>query len=512
MKKNYDNYMDRALKKIEQTDDPVIYAAVNPDLGQNKLVLSTVFKGSVDATFKDFIMGASRSIRGFAFYIAGLVDEDMLAQHVLHSLLKSNDWILTNNMSSTVSVLDVASERIISFGKVEKAENFQDIVQAIINGCAAIFLDGCDSALTIDLEKRASRSISTPPTEASVFGPHQSFVEDVKTNIALLRNIVRTPRLIVEKYNPHHGIKTPIYLLYLRGVANLTVLELLHKRLDAMKMDLILDTTSIKELISDKQSFPFNTIGITERPDKAAAKLMEGKIAILADGSPLAITVPYLFIEEFHNAEDYYAPAFFASFSRLVRIISFIITIFIVPLYVAIATFHQEMFPLTLLITAAASREGIPFPTFLEAMLMTFVFDILREAGIRAPRQVGQTTSFIGALIIGTAAVEAGIVSAPMVIIIALTGITAIMNYPMKNIIIFFRSILLIFSACFGFLGIEMVSIVILIRLCSIHSFGIPYLSPMATLGKNGLIKDTFWRFPMQWMSSFSSPAKRNNS
>ncbi|HEX2937815.1 MAG TPA: spore germination protein, partial [Ruminiclostridium sp.] len=234
-------------------------------------------------------------------------------------------------------------------------------------------------------------------------------------------------------------MKTPIYLLYLNGVVNTSVLEVLRNRLDAMQTELVLDSTSIKELISDKHSFPFNTTGISERPDKTAAKIMEGKIALIADGSPLAIIVPYVFIEEFHNVEDYYIPPFFASFSRFVRIASFFLTLYIVPVYVALATFHQEMLPLTLLITATASRENIPFPTFIEALIMTFIFDIIREGGIRAPRPIGQTISFIGALIIGTAAVDAGIISAPMVIIIAITGITALLNYPFKNMIIFFR-------------------------------------------------------------------------
>lgn len=175
-----------------------------------------------------------------------------------------------------------------------------------------------------------------------------------------------------------------------------------------MQSELILDCSNIKELISEKNSVPFNSAGISERPDKTAAKIMEGKIALLCDGSPFAITIPHLFIEDFQNVEDYYMPVFFASFSRMVRVTSFFITLLIVPVYVAITTYHQEMLPLTLLIRASASREGIPFPAFLEALIMLAVFDILRESGLRSPRPVGQTISFIGALIIGTAAVDAG--------------------------------------------------------------------------------------------------------
>lgn len=503
MKNNFEKYIEKALKKTEklQQNSCGINAPVSKLLSENRLSLFNIFNGSADMSFKTFLTGKNQSLNGFVFYLTDLVDEDLLAHHVLHSLLQTDDWKDINDNDDAV---EIAGRQIIGFGKVETAEKLEEIIQAVINGYAAVFFEGCSRSLIIDLEKRETRGIPTPQIDASVFGPRQAFVENIKTNLSLIRNIIRSPRLIVEKNMPRQGIKTPIYLLYLSGTVNTAVLETLRKRLDSMQTELILDSTSVKELISDKPSFPFNTIGVTERPDKTAAKIMEGKIALLTDGSPLAIVVPYLFIEEFHNTEDYYIPPFFASFSRFIRLLSFFITLLIVPLYVAIATFHQEMFPLTLLITATASREGIPFPTFVEALIMTFIFDILREGGIRAPRPVGQTISFIGALIIGTAAVDAGIISAPMVIIIALTGITAILNYPLKNMIIFCRLALLTAGAFFGFFGIEAVLIIILIRLCSVYSFGVPYLSPLAPLNKTGLIKDAFVRFPLKTLSYLS--------
>lgn len=508
MKNNFNQSIENTLKKTEylQRDDCGIHAPISKYLNENRLSLINIFHGSGDIVFKDVVTGGNPCLKSFAFYLADLVDEDMLAQHVLRALLQPQGW---GNMGNGDAVIETAEKQIIEFGKVEKAESLEEISQAAVNGYVAVFFEGCSRSLIIDLEKRETRSIPTPQIEASVFGPRQALVENVKTNLSLIRNIIRSPRLIVEKYTSRQGVKTPVYLLYLSGVVNTSVLEKIHNRLDAMQTELILDSTSIKELISDKRSFPFNTIGVTERPDKIAAKIMEGKIALLADGSPLALIAPYLFIEEFHNIEDYYTPPFFASFSRFVRIASFLITLYIVPVYVAMATFHQEMFPLTLLITATASREGIPFPTFVEALIMTFIFDILREGGIRAPRPVGQTISFIGALIIGTAAVDAGIISAPMVIIIALTGITALLNYPLKNMIILSRLVLLVSGAFFGFFGIAIISIVILIRLCSIDSFGVPYLSPVAPLNKAGFIKDTFLRFPLKLLSYFSGPSNQ---
>lgn len=500
MKKNFSKYIEDKLKETDklQKNDLNIDAPISKILNENRLSLLNIFNGSSDIIFKEFITGSDPSVKGFAFYLVDLIDGDLLAKHVLRALMQQNGW---DKQITGCTIADKASENVISFGSMEKADTLQKAVQDVVSGRVAVFFEGCGNCLIIDLEKRKTRSVSQPELEASVYGPRQAFVEDIKTNLSLLRNIIRSPRLIVEKFTPKSGIKTPIYLLYLSGIVNQDVLETLRNRLDNMQTELILDSASIKELITEKRSFAFNTIGVTERPDRTAAKIMEGKVALLTDGSPTALTMPYLFVEDFQNAEDYYMPSFLASFSRLVRFGSFIITLLIVPLYVAIATFQQEMFPLTLLITATASREGIPFPTFVEAMIMLAIFDILRESGLRAPRPVGQTISFIGALIIGTAAVDAGIVSAPMVIIIALTGITALLNYSNKTLIIFLRIVFLFAAAFFGFLGIEVVLVMLVQHLCNLNSFGISYLSPISPFNGKRTFKDTILRIPLRFLT-----------
>lgn len=500
MKKNFSKYIEDKLKETDklQNNEINIEAPISKLLKENKLSLLNIFNGSSDAIFKEFITGGKQPIKGFVFYLVDLVDGDMLAKDVLRTLMQQNGW---EKQGTGSDIADIASENVISFGSIEKADTLQGVVQAVVTGRVAVFFEGCGICLTIDLEKRKTRGVTQPELEASVYGPRQAFVEDIKTNLSLVRNIIRSPRLIVEKYTPKCGIKTPIYLLYLNGVVNRDVLDTLRNRLDNMQTELILDSASIKELITEKRSFAFNTIGVTERPDKTAAKIMEGKVALLTDGSPMALTMPYLFVEDFQNVEDYYMPSFFASFSRLVRFGSFVITLLIVPLYVAIATFQQEMFPLTLLITATASREGIPFPTFAEALIMLAIFDILRESGVRAPRPVGQTISFIGALIIGTAAVDAGIVSAPMVIIIALTGITALLNYSNKTLIVFLRIIFLFAAAFFGFEGIEVVLVMLVQHLCNLNSFGVSYLSPLSPFNGKRTFKDTILRIPLRFLT-----------
>lgn len=505
---NFSKYIEKKLKATEnfQKNEIGIDAPVSKKLSENILSLQNIFNGSSDIVFKEFETGSAPPVKGFVFYLVDLIDQDLLAKHVLHPLMQKGGW-----KNQGTDCAETAYENVISFGSIEKSTRLESAVQAVVAGRAAVFFEGCVSCLLIDLEKRKTRSVTAPQIEASVYGPRQAFVEDVKTNLSLLRNIIRSPRLIVERYTPKSGIKTPIFLLYLNGTVNTDVLKTLRNRLDRMNSELILSSESIKEVITEKRSFAFNTVGLTERPDRTAAKIMEGKVAILTDGSPTALTVPYLFVEDFQNAEDYYIPSFFASFSRIVRFASFVITLTIVPLYVAIATFQQEMLPLTLLITATASREGIPFPTFVEALIMLAIFDILREGGIRAPRPVGQTISFIGALIIGTAAVDAGIVSAPMVIIIALTGITALLNYSNKTLIIFLRIAFLFAAAFFGFEGIMIVLVVLVQHLCNLNSFGVSYLSPLSPYNAVKTFRDTLMRLPLRFLSYGQGETQKQN-
>lgn len=475
------------------------YTKFEYELELNRELLKDIFHNSSDIIIREFIFSSKYKIKAFACYIDQLVDDEMLSEHVLKALMVDLVGELVDDLSMN-NVIDKAKKRIISLGKVREEKSVDTVLAGILSGNAALFFDGHDSVLLVDLHHRETRSITPPETEASVRGPRQAFIENIKTNISLLRVIIKNTDLVFEKLLLGNQAKTLVYIAYMEGTADRQVIEELRKRLNSIDTALILDSSYVEQLIAESKKTPFPTIGYTERSDTVAAKIMEGKIAIFCDGSPFVLTVPYLFIEAFHTTDDYYAPPFFASFNRFIRIASFWITLLIPPLYVAIATFHQEMLPTVLLVTAVASREGIPFPTFLEAVIMIFVFEILREAGIRMPRPAGQTISIVGALVIGQAAVQAGIVSAPMVIIVSIMGITALMRYNLKNVTVYFRSFFLVASGMFGFYGLEAGLLVLLIHMCSIKSFGIPYLSPISPVSWNRLI-DTFIRLPLSFLT-----------
>lgn len=299
--------------------------------------------------------------------------------------------------------------------------------------------------------------------------------------------------------------QTDVGIMYIKGIANDEIIKEVHTRLDRINIDGILETGYIEELIQDKFLTPFPTLFNTERPDVVAADLLEGRIAIFVDGSPFVLTVPVLFIQFFQAAEDYYQRADIAFLLRVLRFVSFFIALLLPSLYIAITTFHQEMLPTQLLISLASQREGIPFPAFVEALVMEVTFEILREAGVRMPRAIGQAVSIVGALVIGQAAVEAGIISAAMVIVVALTAIASFVfpAFSMAISVRILRFAFMMVAATFGLYGITVGLIALVLHLSSIRSFGVPYMSPFAPFVTADQ-KDANFRFP-HW-GLFSRP------
>nr|WP_286161283.1 spore germination protein [Clostridium sp. KNHs214] len=280
-------------------------------------------------------------------------------------------------------------------------------------------------------------------------------------------------------------------MAYVEGVVNDKILMELEKRLDDINIDGVFSTAVIQECIEDAPLSPFRTIGNTERPDVVASKLLQGRIAVLCDGTPVALTLPFLFIEYFQVNEDYYDQFIFASINRIIRIIAFIITIITPGIYIAITTFHKELIPTELALSIYLAREGVPLPTVIESLVMLVTFEIIREAGTRLPKHVGGAVSIVGALVLGDAAVNAKFVSAPMVIVVGITGISGLIIYEMKAAIISLRFIFLIAASFLGMYGVIFVGMGLFIHLMSIKSFGIPYMLKIANLEKYTIVDST---------------------
>jgi spore germination protein KA len=376
----------------------------------------------------------------------------------------------------------------------------RDLLDNLLAGAAILLIHGSKEALAIKPEKVKSRNIEEPGTEAVVRGPREGFVENVNVNIALIRRKIKDTDLCVEKYVIGEKSKTDVCIVYLKSVANPKLIEEIRRRLKRIKTDAILESGYIEQFIEDNPYSIFPTISNSEKPDKVVAKILEGRAAILVDGTPFVLVVPMVFVESFQSVEDYYARPYLASIMRVIRFLSYIISTLGPAIYVALTVFHQELIPTQLLISIAEGRERVPFPAILEAFLMIFTFDILREAGVRLPKAVGQTVGIVGALVLGQASVEAGLISPIMVIVVSTTAIASFAVPAQTDSGTILRYIYLVLAGIAGGFGVIMGLLATLLHLASLRSFGMPYLWPIVPLDFSGL-KDVFIRMPLWAMS-----------
>jgi len=339
--------------------------------------------------------------------------------------------------------------------------------------------------------------VSEPQSEQVIRGPREGFTENFRTNTALVRRRIKHPNLRMEHMKIGKKTATNLCLCYIKDIAHPEVLRQLRERLSTIDTDSILDAGYIEQYIEDAPLSLFSTVNYTEKPDVLAGKILEGRVGILVEGSPFALTVPFLFIESFQTAEDYYVRPFYASIARLMRFLAFAISLFALPVFIALTNFHQELIPTRLLFTIARAREGTPFPSFLEAIIMVYAFEVLREAGLRLPQPVGQAISIVGALIMGDAAVAAGLVGAPVVIVVALTAVAGFVVPSQVDSLAMLRTVLILLTATLGGFGLAVGFLGILLHLATLRSFGAPYFASVLPSSDQ---QDSFIRAPLPLM------------
>ena len=453
----------------------------------------------------DLIVNLSKShpdkhIRFACIHIDNLISNQMLSSYSveLGKILVSDESMETENPKELFNLLD---NHFSSMRRVSQGSSLEKVLDSLLSGELVLLIDGYDKFLSIDAYSPEGRAVEEPTSQSIVRGPKEGFTERIGINIALIRKRVRDKSLKSENLTIGNRTKTKVTLMYINDLAKQEIIDEIRRRLNAIQIDGILESGYIAELIKDNRYSIFPAFLNSEKPDTVAACLLEGKAAILVDGTPFVLTAPALFVEFFQASEDYYHQFHIATFVRIIRCIAFIFSIFVPSLYIALASFHQEMIPTPLLISMLAAHEGVPFPTAVEVFVMEAVFEILREAGIRMPRIIGQAISIVGALVLGQAAVDAGIISAMIVIIVSVTAISsfAIPNYSMGNAARILRFIFMLITSVFGLFGIFMFTIILLLELCRLKSVGVPYMSPFAPKAKNAL-KDTILRFPL-WKS-----------
>lgn len=467
---------------------------ISTKVEENKNFLIKKFKNSNDVVYHDF--QTYSDMKAMLVYIDGLVDKEILNRDVLTPLMMGLE---EKDIKKSVHVSNIKEVKMMS-----------EVTDEILDGNAVIFIEGSHTFFVLDSKSWEKRAVAEPASESVIRGPKEGFVESLRVNTSLLRRKVKNNNLVFEGLKKGKQTKTDIAIAYIDNIVNKDVLAEVRRRINRIDTDSILESGYIEQFIEDSSSSLFPTVGNTQKPDVAAAKLLEGRVGIFCDGTPHVLTVPCLFIENLQTSEDYYIRPALATALRIFRLLALIISIMLPALYVALTTYHQEMIPTVLLISMAGAREGIPLPALAEALIMTVLFELLRESGTRLPRAIGSAISIVGALVLGEAAVNAGLVSAPMVIIIATTAVSSFIIPALTEVMTLFRLIFLLLGGIMGLYGITCGMFIIVVQAVSLRSFGIPYASAIAPFSASD-IKDFLFRIPLKLMKTRPQSIVRRN-
>jgi hypothetical protein len=422
-------------------------------------------------------------------YFSSLVDSEIIHRDILPYITHADKG---EDLQALIPIQDIIAVN----DPIELTEKLPD---GYVYIC---FVHERDKGVLIKATKSEGRNIAPPEVEFSVVGPKESFIESIDTNIHLIRKRLPIQELRVVEMVIGKLSRSKVVMLYIEGIANQENVNTMKQRLTDIDFDMITDSAYISQIIADNEHSPFPQVLDTERPDRVAAVLAEGKVAVLVNGSPHALIAPTTLIEFFSSFEDYLLNWYVASFIRLVRVFAVTFSILISPIYVAALTYHYELIPKDLLATLITSRREIPLPPILEALFLELTIELLREAGARLPTKVGQTIGIVGGIVIGTASVEAGLTSNVLLIIVALAALASFTTpvYQMGNTIRLIRFPFLLFAHMWGLIGIVLCFCFLLAHLLQLTSLGRPFLEPIYPLRVKDL-KDAFVRLPFAMLT-----------
>ena len=462
--------------------------------------LRVVFGASSDVVLRYYSPAGSEKPLAATLYVDGLIDTNLVAQCVAKPLARAVETYAEANALGSSGGLFSIPESAVSSPAVQRVSSIDEAARLAVRGHTIVLSAGDEGMLACDTVASVGRPVEEPSTESSVRGSREGFVETLRTNTAMIRQHISDPRLRIEETSIGRTSHTRIAVAYVDGIVNHAVLNEVRERLEMVDVDAVHESGHLEELIEDAPYSIFPTMWRTERPDRVAAGLLEGRIAILVSGTPFVLIVPATFTMYMTAAEDYYERYFHGSFIRLIRTTALWTSMLLPGLYVAITTFHQEVLPTPLIMSIAAQREGVPFPAVVESLVMELMFEVVREAGVRLPRLVGPAVSIVGVLVLGDAAIRSGIVSPIMVIIVASTGVAsfAAPSYSMAIGTRLFRFGFLFLGATLGLYGIGLGLFALLAHLAAMESFGTPFLAPLAPIVLRDL-QDSIIRFP--WWS-----------
>ncbi len=424
-----------------------------------------------------------------ALFIDSMVNAEKFNISIIRPLLTTKVEPISKNIAAVVK------KQILFNDEVTETNDVLKMIQGINLGDTVLLFSNSSTALIVNTKGWRTRGISEPNDERVQQGPREGFDEALVLNAAMLRRKLSTPDLCFERLIIGRKTVTNVFVCYLESVADLKLVKFIKQEIKKIDIDGVLDSNYINELINKNKFSLFKTAGSTERPDIVAARLLEGKVAIMVDGTPVVLTVPYVFAENFQSDDDYYLNYIYAFFGRALRYLCYNIAVMVPALYMAVTLFHPNLLPASFLISVSASRGGIPFPSFAECLILILIFEILKETGIRMQQNVGHALSIVGGLVVGQAAVDAKLVSAPLLIAVALSGIAGLMVPRLKLAVLYSKIFLVVLSSFLGIFGFFVGFTILHIHLYSLNSFGVDYVYTVTKFTKNSL-KDTIVRAP----------------
>ncbi|MGN7115039.1 spore germination protein [Lysinibacillus odysseyi] len=464
-----------------------------PNIKYNFELFTSILQKDADFLSKKFkVFGETPAV---LICLKSLVDMEKIERDIIKQLQNKK-----HPDNSHTPITTYIMEDVLYYTAVETVKNLAAGIESLLAGKALVFIEGIEQAMALDVYTQEKRSIEQSETERVVRGPRDGFIESLQTNVALLRYRLPVPEFRVEQREVGTRTKTKIAICYLDDIVNPELLEEVRSRIDKIVIDRILDAGYIEHYIQDDVTSPFPQVQNSERPDRVVGNLLEGRVSILVDGSPFALIVPAIFVQFYQTSEDYNERWIITSAIRIIRLAALVFSLTFSSFYVTVLSFHPELIPATFVVAASSGRQGVPFPVVIEVLIMEIAMEILREATVRMPQQVGGALSIVGVLVVGQAAVQAGFVSPITVVIMALStiGSFATPSYNVATAFRVLRFILIILAGTFGLLGLAVGIMLVLNHMLSLRSFGVPYMAPFSP-GNYQELKDSFMRFPIQW-------------
>ncbi len=451
----------------------------------NKNKIESDFKDCSDFLLRECKVNGTDCI---VCVLDGMVDSLQLSHMIMNPILS-----FSGEYETAAELFDTLKTSVVNSLELSEVTTFEDIYYFLSSGFAIVFIDGVSKCLSLGIQGFTKRSTDEPPTESDIKGAKECLTETLNDNKAILRRRIKSPDLKLKQFKIGSAAKTSVVIAYVKGAADDTLVAEVEKRITSAPITNLKDYGELSEYLDSKISSYFSAVGNTERPDTLCSKLLEGRVAVLMDGSPFAVYVPYLFTDAFSTVDDYDNLPFYATLNRILKYLAFIASIVLPGFYVATGTFHQELIPTSLMYTIASAEATTPFSLMQEALMVLVLYEVMREAGVRLPKMIGHAVSIIGALVIGDAVVNAGLVGTPMLVVVAVTAIASYVIYPLYESISVLRIIFIVLGGFTGIYGIVLGICVICVNIAALNPYGVPYSAPVSPLSLKS-IGDVFYR------------------